>query len=103
MMRRLLIYVLLIAGSLLFAWPFIWMAGTSVKLEREVRSNRSRIFPERPIPRLKSPYIDDRIPVNVTGPRRDEAIGIIEEKIRGRTWPPPVHPEIARPQVARGL
>ncbi|PYK90292.1 MAG: hypothetical protein DME40_08540, partial [Verrucomicrobia bacterium] len=70
MMRRLLIYVLLIAGSLLFAWPFIWMAGTSVKLEREVLSNRARAFPERPIPRVKSPYLDDRLFSQVTGPHR---------------------------------
>src|SRR5437879_9624127 len=98
MMRRLLIYVLLFAGSLLFAWPFIWMAGTSAKLEREVLSNRTRIFPERPIPRITSPYIDDRISANVTGPRRDEAITIIEEQIRGHTWPPEVDPEIARQQ-----
>src|SRR5881397_3554760 len=74
MMRRLLIYVLLIAGSLLFAWPFIWMAGTSVKLEREVLSNRARAFPERPIPRVKSPYLDDRLFSQVTGPHRDKAI-----------------------------
>src|SRR6266567_9240413 len=103
MMRRLLVYVLLIAGSLVFAWPFIWMAGTSFKLEREVLSNRSRVFPQRPIPRVKSPYLDDRIFSEVTGPRRDEAIAIIEEQIRGRTWPPEVDPEIARQQAARGI
>jgi len=101
--RNSIVYAVLALGSLLFAWPFIWMAGTSVKLEREVLSNRTRIFPERPIPRIKSPYIDDRISANVTGPRRDEAIAIIEEQIRGRTWPPEVDPEIARQQVARGI
>ena len=103
MIRRIFIYVLLIAGSLIFAWPFIWMVGTSIKLEHEVLSNRSRIFPERPIPRLKSPYIDDRIFASVTGPRHDEAIAIIEEQIRGRTWPAEVDPEIARQQVAHGI
>jgi multiple sugar transport system permease protein len=103
MIHRIFIYVLLIIGSLIFAWPFIWMVGTSIKLEREVLSNRSRIFPERPIPRLKSPYIDDRIFANVTGPRHDEAIAIIEEQIRGRTWPAKVDPEIARQQVAHGI
>ena len=67
MMRRLLIYVLLFAGSLLFAWPFIWMVGTSIKLDREVLSNRSSVLPEQPIPRSKSPYLDDR---NVRSCRR---------------------------------
>ena len=103
MMRRLLIYVLLIAGSLLFAWPFIWMAGTSVKLEREVLSNRARAFPERPIPRVKSPYLDDRLFSQVTGPHRDEAIAIIEEQIRGHFSPSDVNNEAAREQIARGI
>src|SRR5438046_1609124 len=79
------------------------LVGSSIKLEHEVLSNRSRIFPERPIPRLKSPYIDDRIFASVTGPRHDEAIAIIEEQIRGRTWPAEVDPEIARQQVAHGI
>jgi multiple sugar transport system permease protein len=103
MMRRLLVYVLLIAGSLVFAWPFIWMVGTSVKLEREVLSNRSRIFPERPIPRVKSPYLDDRMFSEVTGPGRDEAIAIIEQQIRSHAWPPEIDGENARQQVARGI
>ena len=103
MMRRLLIYVLLIAGSLLFAWPFIWMAGTSVKLEREVLSNRARAFPERPIPRVKSPYLDDRLFSQVTGPHRDEAIAIIEEQIRGHFSPSEINNEAAREQIARGI
>ena len=103
MIRRFIIYALLILGSLIFAWPFIWMAGTSVKLEREVLSNRSRIFPERPIPRVKSPYLDDRMFSEVTGPHRDEAIAIIEEQIRSHAWPPEIDGEIARPQTARGI
>ena len=103
MMRRLLIYVLLFAGSLLFAWPFIWMVGTSIKLEREVLSNRSSVLPEQPIPRSKSPYLDDRMFAHADGPHRDEAIAILEEQLRSHVWPPHVDPEIARQQVARGI
>src|SRR6059058_4041880 len=103
MMHRLLIYVLLFAGSLLFAWPFIWMVGTSIKLEREVLSNRSGVLPERPIPQSKSPYLDERIFVPVDGPHRDEAIAILEEQLRSHVWPSNVDPEIARQQVARGI
>ena len=103
MMRRLLIYVLLFAGSLLFAWPFIWMVGTSTKLEREVLSNRSSVLPEQPIPRSKSPYLDDRMFAHADGPHRDEAIAILEEQLRSHVWPPQVDPEIARQQVARGI
>jgi multiple sugar transport system permease protein len=103
MMRRLLTYVLLFAGSLLFAWPFIWMVGTSIKLEREVLSNRSSVLPEQPIPRSKSPYLDDRMFAHADGPHRDEAIAILEEQLRSHVWPPQVDPEIARQQVARGI
>jgi len=103
MIRRLLVYVLLIAGSLLFAWPFIWMAGTSVKLEREVLSNRSSVLPERPIPRSRSPYLDDRLFVQAGGPHRDEAIAIVEEQLRGHIWPSNIDPEFARKQMARGI
>ena len=103
MMRRLLIYVLLFAGSLLFAWPFIWMVGTSIKLEREVLSNRSGVLPERPIPQSKSPYLDERIFVPVDGPHRDEAIAILEEQLRSHVWPSNVDPEFARKQTARGI
>jgi multiple sugar transport system permease protein len=102
-MRRLLIYVLLFAGSLLFAWPFIWMVGTSIKLEREVLSNRSSVLPEQPIPRSRSPYLDDRMFAHADGPHPDEAIAILEEQLRSHVWPPQVDPEIARQQVARGI
>jgi multiple sugar transport system permease protein len=103
MMRRLLIYVLLFAGSLLFAWPFIWMVGTSIKLEREVLSNRSSVLPEQPIPRSRSPYLDDRMFAHADGPHHDEAIALLEEQLRSHVWPPQVDPEIARQQVARGI
>src|SRR5438105_3475014 len=103
MIRRVLIYLALAIGSLIFAWPFIWIAGTSVKLEREVLSNRSRILPEQPIPRVKSPYLHDRMFSKVTGPRREEAIEIINEQVRNHPWPSEIDGEIARRQTARGI
>src|SRR5437016_10881248 len=103
MIRRFIIYALLTFGSLLFAWPFIWMVGTSIKLEREVLSNRSGVLPERPIPQSKSPYLDERIFVPVDGPHRDEAIAILEEQLRSHVWPSNVDPEFARKQTARGI
>jgi multiple sugar transport system permease protein len=103
MMRRHLVYVLLTAGSLIFAWPFIWMIGTSIKLEREVLSNRSSVLPERPIPRSRSPYLDDRLFAPASGPHRDEAIAIVEEQLRRHIWPSTIDPEFARKQTARGI
>jgi ABC-type glycerol-3-phosphate transport system permease component len=34
--RNFVIYLRLIGGSLVFIWPFLWMAATSVKLDREM-------------------------------------------------------------------
>jgi multiple sugar transport system permease protein len=103
MIRRVLIYLTLALGALIFAWPFIWMIGTSIKLEREVLSNRSGVLPERPIPRSRSPYLDDRMFVPAGGPHRDEAIAIVEEQLRGHIWPSNIDPEFARKQTARGI
>src|SRR6266699_6730852 len=103
MIRRFIIYALLTFGALLFAWPFIWMAGASGKLEREVLSTRSGVLPERPIPRSKSPYLDDRLFVPAGGSHRDEAIAIVEEQLRGHIWPSNIDPEFARKQTARGI
>ena len=96
-------YAVLILGSVVFAWPFIWMAGTSVKLEREVLSNRSRILPERPIPCVKSPYLDDRMFSEVTGPRRDETIAIIEQHLGEHALPVDLDRGVARKAIARGI
>src|SRR5436189_5641500 len=95
-MRRVIIYGLLIAGSGVFSWPFVWMIATSVKLERELFTNRTGILPERPNPRTTSPYIDDHIFPAVTGPRRNEAIAIIEEQLQSYSFASNVDPELTR-------
>ena len=103
MMRRVLIYFTLAMGAVIFAWPFIWMIGTSIKLEREVLSNRSGVLPERPIPRSRSPYLDDRMFSQADGRHRDEAIAILEEQLRGHIWPSNIDAEFARKETARGI
>src|SRR5687767_9990716 len=55
---KLCIYALLIGGSLVFMWPFLWMATTSVKLDREMFGGTFRLWPQTPVPTAKSPYID---------------------------------------------
>ena len=54
----LLIYGLLIAGALIFAFPFVWMVATSFKLDREMATDRMRLLPAAPRPRDASPYMD---------------------------------------------
>ncbi len=58
--RSAVFHALLIVGSVVFALPFFWLVGTSWKLDKEVQSDEITIFPQRPIPRLRSPYVDER-------------------------------------------
>jgi multiple sugar transport system permease protein len=57
---RLLLHAFLIGGAGLFCLPFVWMIGTSMMSEREMFRPGVHFLPERPRPRLKSPYLDDR-------------------------------------------
>ena len=104
-LRRLLIYFLLVAGSVVFVWPFLWMAATSAKLDRELFSESLTVWPERPIPRLQSPYLDDRLFENLRGPRLEEAVGLIEKALGAVDYPWPAdltHNELLH-QTARGI
>ena len=50
----------LIAGALVFSFPFLWMISTSVKLRREMAADkmeRMTFIPETPRPQTRSPYI----------------------------------------------
>ena len=105
MIRRLAIYLALFSGALIFGWPFLWMASTSVKLERELFSDRAGILPQSPRPELRSPYVDDRLFADTKGPRMDEALGIIEAKVTSiaSDWPAEVVRTNAIQQIARGI
>ena len=87
--RQLLIYLLLIGGSLVFIWPFLWMAATSAKLDRELFGDTMRLWPQRPIPRLQSPYIDDRLFDDLQGPHLEEAVALIEQDLAASNYPWP--------------
>jgi ABC-type glycerol-3-phosphate transport system permease component len=105
MIRRIFIYATLIVGTLIFAWPFFWMAGTAGKLDRELFGENIRILPQRPIPKNRSPYIDERRFDEVDGPRMDDALRIIEKQLAATevTWPADVDRETALKQTARGV
>ena len=93
MIRRLLIYALLILGGVVFAWPFFWMAGTSLKLEREIFGETKRGLPQMPRPPVRSPYIDEPEFADVSGPRADETIKLIEQQL----------PAASREPIARAI
>ena len=59
--RALLVYGLLIGGTVVFALPFVWMVGTSLKVDREMFGDKITLFPMRPVPADHSPYLDDRL------------------------------------------
>jgi len=58
--RTAVIYLLLIGGSYLFALPFVWMVGTSFKVDREMFGEAITFFPAKPVPAPASPYLDPR-------------------------------------------
>lgn len=66
------LHAVLIAGSAAFALPYLWLLGTSWKLDKEVQSEEITIFPQRPIPRAASPYVDEAQFPEITRP---EAVG----------------------------
>ncbi len=103
--RHVWIYALLLGGALIFAWPFLWMATTSIKVDREMFAERIRLWPQRPIPQVRSPYIDERHYRDVTGKRMDELLPVIEEHltVMDYPWPADVERATAIKQTARGV
>ncbi|HEY3661617.1 MAG TPA: ABC transporter permease subunit [Chthoniobacterales bacterium] len=104
-LRTLVIYLLLIGGSLVFVWPFLWMAATSAKLDRELFSETIHFLPQRPIPRLQSPYVDDRLYADLQGPHLENALGLIEKDLGSLnySWPNDLERTVLIRQSARGV
>ena len=55
--RTLVLYGLLVGGSAVFTLPFLWMVGTSFKVDREMFTERLTLFPGRPIPAQTRPSV----------------------------------------------
>ena len=51
------IYGLLLGGAVVFCWPLIWLACTSVMMDRELFARHIHWLPESPRPQALSPYI----------------------------------------------
>jgi multiple sugar transport system permease protein len=104
--HQLLVYVLLIAGALAFAFPFVWMASSSMKVDREMFSEDLKILPMAPRPMGKSPFVDDAYYTSLapTGPG-PEVLPELEKLVdaSGFEFPANVDAEVARAQVARGV
>jgi multiple sugar transport system permease protein len=94
--RQVWIYALLLAGAIVFSWPFLWMAMTSMKVDREMFGEKIHLLPQRPIAQAKSPYYDTRYFNDVSGKSLDELLPSLEAKLTDV-------PKYAVPAVARGV
>jgi len=102
---KLVVYVLLVTGAALFAFPFLWMAATSVKVDREVQSRDSRLMPMTPLPQTRSPYIDRRHYADLEGPYQADLLPRLLAMAKATGFAPPPHVNAVRAweQTARGL
>jgi ABC-type glycerol-3-phosphate transport system permease component len=80
----LVVYGLLLGGSLVFVLPFVWMLGTSFKVEREMFTEKIRLFPSAPVPAQRSPYLDRNYFPDPDDARFDALRGEILASLRGR-------------------
>ena len=106
-LSKVVIYFLLVAGSLVFSFPFVWMASTSVKVDRELFTEDIRIKPLTPSAAKVSPYVDRQYYQELPGTREHQEKllpGLIKlAQASGRALPEGLDAETAWEQVGRGL
>jgi len=87
--RVLLIYGLLAGGAVVFSLPFVWMVGTSFKVDREMFGEKITLLPMRPVPRDRSPYLDDRYFRASRTERYRLVAGVIRSRLSAMELPVP--------------
>ena len=99
------VYSLLVTGAAVFSFPFLWMAATSVKVDRELQTRDLKILPLTPHARQRSPYIDTTYYDDIEGPHQEQLLPALEEiaEQSGFEIPAVVNRQIAEQQIARGL
>jgi multiple sugar transport system permease protein len=102
---KVIVYFLLIAGAVVFSFPFLWMAATSVKVDRELQTREFRLMPMTPSARTVSPYVDDQRYADLEGPYQAELLPKLQAAVdrSGYAFPAEVDRTRAAEQVARGL
>lgn len=102
---RWVVYAVLVVGAAVFSFPFVWMAATSVKVDREMQAKGIRVVPITPRPRLRSPYIDEQQFAELEGAYQAELLPGLEALVRnsGVDVPATVDRVAAEREVARGL
>lgn len=101
---RLLVYALLFSGACFFSLPFLWMVGTSFKVDRELFAGGLRFFPQAPYPSRISPFIDSTAFEEPDVDLSDPKYGLIREWTDKRLDVPADLPrDHAVAEVAQGL
>ena len=77
----LILYGVLTAGAIVFAFPFLWMVGSSIKVRRELAAEEQRLLPRQPVPQASTPYIDSDA---FEPPLRPDAIPLL---VWEHVWP----------------
>jgi multiple sugar transport system permease protein len=105
MLRRLIIYMMLITGTVVFSIPFLWMAVTSVKVDREMFSRQLRVLPMAPSAPNTSPYLDHDYYADLEGPHQEQLFQTFAEIARnaGLLLPNDVDNQITWHHIGRGL
>lgn len=103
--RHVWVYALLIGGSLVFMWPFVWMVLASVKLDRELFSDEYGTLPQQPVPHVHSPYVEERMWGKFQHQRLDDVRPALEAVVRADpgTWTPGIDDDAALPYLVRGV
>lgn len=106
-LHQLLVYALLIAGAIIFTFPFIWMVASSMKVDREMFTEDLKVLPNTPRPMAKSPYVDDAYftAARPGGVSVDELLPELETLVdaNGFEIPADVDRAVARRELARGI
>ncbi len=71
--HRGVLHAILIGGSALFLLPYLWLLGTSWKLDKEIQQEDFNILPQAPKARTVSPYIDERTFSEIAPPEYADA------------------------------
>jgi len=102
-LKRILVWLTLVIGSIVFSIPFLWMASTSVKVDRELFTKQLTLLPISPHPTLTSPYVDEEYYRHTDVP--DQLLDGLVDLLRktGYQFPTDVDRTTAEQQTARGL
>lgn len=107
--ERILSHGLLAAGALLFAFPFLWMIATSVKVPREMAAENLSFLPTSPAPPSSTPYVDSHqyeapgVPDGVKSDVWAATLPALESLIAERLAGSPAVTKLAAPEVTEGL